>query len=185
LKVAIKIEKVLNESLSVASKWAVSGDLETTISVKALVDPGTIARLINLQKMKGSPLYLEIGSLQATLDIFAVGVATDEAMASLNQMVLDETPAQIYSKPSDLEPITEPGFDEDIEPSDEDLGLDTGEPIDIDDLPFNDGNSDSTEPQDAEKVTTVNDILNGGTETLESVPPDKPKRKRKSDKAEE
>jgi len=89
----------MQDGIGISSKPDAVGDLVVTITVKTMMDPGTLARVAMLQKQK-TPKYIELGSDQSTMDLFSIGVTNDEAMEALIKAVDTLKP--------ELEPEPEP-----------------------------------------------------------------------------
>lgn len=88
MKVAVKCGMIVQDGIGISSKPDAVGDLIVTITIKTMMDAGTLARIVNLQKQK-SPKYFELGSDQAAMDLFTIGVKSEEALEALNEMELD------------------------------------------------------------------------------------------------
>lgn len=66
----MKVEVLLPDITKLATKTRFDDEgLITTIRFDAKIQPGTLARILNLQR-QGAPLLATIGSPQATLDLY-------------------------------------------------------------------------------------------------------------------
>jgi len=94
MKVAIRSNGIVQDGIAIASKPDAVGDLIVTITVKTMMDAATMARVVCLQKQK-SQKYIELGSDQALMDIFSVGIKSEgvrEPLSGAMNLFLEDEP---------------------------------------------------------------------------------------------
>lgn len=110
MQVEIRVTKI--DEMGVSTKSDKDGDLVSTISVKASVNPSDIARILNLIKQK-SVLYCNIGSQQAELDLQMVEIKQSAPEKKTEQPVAEETTKQLADEqlevPEQLPGENDPG----------------------------------------------------------------------------
>lgn len=83
MEVRIKCQKISN--LSARTKFDPdSGDQLTTLTIETYMEPGTLARILNLQKQR-VPFYFELGSDQAIMDLESIGFKDPKAIEALRK----------------------------------------------------------------------------------------------------
>ena len=85
MEIAIRCDMISN--LSARTKFDPdTGDQIVVLSIETYMSPGTLARILNLQKQR-VPFYFLLGSDQAEMDIEVVAFQSEEAKKELEAVV--------------------------------------------------------------------------------------------------